>query len=117
MDHGGLPQRGWETARDMRYLLAKPEYRSPDHEAHLRLKSGNANLPIGGFRDANREIDVPRENHQTILRPMESPGLLRSSLSKAEGEASKPPLEPIKTAKNRRADRIENVMRILAIRD
>jgi hypothetical protein len=40
------------------------------------VKSGNANLPAaaGGFRSANREIGVPRQNRRTIPIPFESPG-------------------------------------------
>jgi len=33
-----------------------------------RLKSGNANLPIGGFLLANREIGVPGRKLQAIFR-------------------------------------------------
>src|SRR5882672_5458595 len=33
---------------------------------HCRLKAGNANFPIGGLLDANREIGVPRRHHKDI---------------------------------------------------
>jgi hypothetical protein len=59
----------------MRRVLEDPTNKKPDrrmtatftwHDAS-RLKPGNANLPIGGLRDAIQENGVPGRHHQEFL--------------------------------------------------